>query len=97
MVVAGREKEMVMAGRRDPDGKGGGSLMTQTQSFPVPKAHGGDKGGRSKDVAGLAVVIWGTTNGDRTDGPDGADQWLMKLNDIAGAGDQGDVAATSVA
>lgn len=96
MVMAGREKGkgMVMAGRRDPDGTGEGSLMAQTQSFPVPTAHGGDEGGRSQDVAGLAVDIWGTTNGDRTDG---SDRGLIELNGIAGAGDKGDVAATSVA
>lgn len=56
-MIAGRPyKGLVMAGQRDPDGTGGGSPMTQTQSSTETTVHGVDEGGNSQYVVGVAAV-----------------------------------------
>lgn len=65
--------------------------MAQTQSSTEPTAHNVDEGRRSLDVEGMAANIWGTTDRNEDPRSNGAEQ------QIAGTGDPGDVAVTSVA
>lgn len=51
--------------------------------------------GRSQDLAGLEADIWAMTDGDRAGGSDGADRGLIKLSNIAGAGEPGYIAVMS--
>lgn len=81
--------------QQNPNGKDVESPMAQTQSSPVPTAYGRVEVGRSQDVAGLEADIWAMTDGDRAGGSDGADWGLIKLSNIAGAGDPCYVAVTS--
>jgi hypothetical protein len=81
-------------GRRSPDGTDVDGLVAQTQSRPVPTAHGRVDGGRRPDGE-EADGSWGMTDGDSAAGSIGADGEPVDSNDVAGLGDPGDIAATS--
>ncbi|ROL44114.1 hypothetical protein DPX16_8898 [Anabarilius grahami] len=82
---------MVTGRRRD-----GECLMAQTQSFPVQTANGRVEGRKSQDVDGVAVDIWGPTDGDEANISTGTEGGSMELSIVAGSGDLGTVATTSI-